>query len=167
MQVLQAGSHKMLYLEIETDVVTEICRQLGLECRVHEGKRVLAIDATATGRQAPLLLFDARDPGNLGWFARCQFYVDGATGNVLQTPLTIANLKDPAGYVLPNGIRVQLAKELPTSFRMPGKQAVTEQVVYGVVFNFLNALLNTGVAVCGGSLIRPLAGRGESNSPRG
>ncbi len=161
MQVLQAGSHKMLLLEIETGVVSEICRQLGLESSLQEGKRVLALDATATGRQAPLLLFDACDPGNLGWFARCQFYVDGVTGNVLQTPITIANLKDPAGYVIPNGIRLQLAKELPASFRLPGKQTVNEQVVYGVVYNFLNALLNTGVAVCGGSLIRPLAGRGE------
>ncbi len=31
----------------------------------------------------------------------------------------------------------------------------------------LSTLLNTGVAVCGGALVRPLAGRGESNSPRG
>jgi hypothetical protein len=50
---------------------------------------------------------------------------------------------------------------------MPGRQPVSEQIVYGVFYNFLNALLNTGVAVCGGALVRPLAGRGESNSPRG
>jgi hypothetical protein len=42
---------------------------------------------------------------------------------------------------------------------MPNKAAVTEQVVYSVLFNFLNALVNTGVGVCGGSVVQPLAGR--------
>ena len=34
-------------------------------------------------------------------------------------------------------------------------------MVYAVVYNFLNALLNTGVGVCGGPIVRPLAGRTE------
>ena len=34
-------------------------------------------------------------------------------------------------------------------------------MVYAVVYNFLNALLNTGVGVCGGSIVKPLAGRTE------
>ncbi len=166
MQVLQAGGHKMLYLELEQDVVSEICRQLSLDCQMKDSKRALQLDI-ASARQAPLLLFDARDPGNLGWFARCQFYIDGQTAQVLQTPITVANMRDPSGYVIPGSVRLQINKELPASFRLPGRQPVSEQVVYGVLFNFLNALLNSGVAVCGGSLVRPLAGRGESNGPRG
>jgi hypothetical protein len=45
---------------------------------------------------------------------------------------------------------------------MPGKQPVSEQVVYAVFFNLLNALLKTGVGVCGGPIVRPLAGRTET-----
>lgn len=166
MQVIQAGTHKMLYLELDSEVVGDICKQLGLEYEIRDSKRSMTVEANAPGRQAPLLLFDARDPGNLGWFARCQFYVDGHTAGVLQTPISVANQRDPGGYVLPNAIKLQITKELPASFKLPGRQPVNEQVVYGVFFNFLNALLNTGVAVCGGSLVRPLAGRGDSNGPR-
>jgi hypothetical protein len=161
MQVLQAGTHKMLYLEIESEVIDNIAGQLGLEMRQKDSKRHVTIDLAVPGRQAPLLLFDASDPGNLGWFSRCQFYVDGLTGTVLQTPISIANQRDMRGHALPNALRVQICKELPASFRMPGRQPVTEQVVYGVLYNLLSALLNTGVAVCGGTTVRPLAGRGE------
>ena len=59
-----------------------------------------------------------------------------------------------------------IAKELPASFRMPGKQPVTEQMVYAVLYNLLNALLNTGVGVCGGTIVKPLAGRTESIGTR-
>lgn len=161
MQVLQAGVHKILYLELDTKVIGEIAEQLGLETRLSDTRRHLTIDLVATGRQAPLLLFDASDPGNLGWFSRCQFYVDGLTGTVLQTPISIANQRDPRGYSQPNAMRVQICKELPASFRMPNRQPVTEQIVYNVLFNLLNALLNTGVALCGGNAVRALAGRGE------
>jgi hypothetical protein len=167
MQVLQAGTHKMLYLELESQVINEITGQFGLDARLKDSKRHLTLDLTATGRQAPLLLFDASDPGNLGWFSRCQFYVDGLTGAVLQTPISIANQRDPRGHAQPNAVRVQICKELPASFRMPGHQPITEQVVYGVLFNLLHALLNTGVAVCGGTAVKALAGRGDSGAPRG
>jgi hypothetical protein len=164
MQVLHAGAHKMLYLELDTKVISDIAGQLGLEARVNDTKRHMTLDLTATGRQAPLLLFDASDPGNLGWFSRCQFYVDGLTGAVLQTPISIANLRDGRGNSQPNAMRVQICKELPAGFRMPGRQPVTEQIVYSVLFNLLNALLNTGVAVCGGNAVKALAGRGEGAS---
>ena len=59
-------------------------------------------------------------------------------------------------------MRVQLLKELPIGFRMPGRQPVTEQMVYAVFFNFLNALVDTGVGVCGGEVVKPLAGRTEA-----
>jgi hypothetical protein len=43
---------------------------------------------------------------------------------------------------------------------------VTEQMVYNVLYNFLNALMNTGVGVCGGKVVRPLAGRTEPQGNR-
>src|SRR5437764_8017927 len=162
MQVLQAGEHKFLLLELETEFVINIARQAGFEPRIEDSARILALDLLAPNRQAPLLLFDAADPGNLGWFSRCQFYVDGRTGAVLQTPICVANQRDRSGRALPHAIRIQIAKELPTSFRLPGKQPVTEQMVYAVLYNLLNALMNTGVGVCGGVVVKPLAGRSES-----
>lgn len=161
MQVLQAGEHKLLLLELDAEFLTAIIKQAGFEFRIDDGPRSVHIDLLAPDRQAPLLLFDAADPGNLGWFSRCQFYVDGQTGTVLQTPLAVANQRDRAGHVVPNALRLRISKELPASFRMPGKQPVTEQTVYAVLHSLLNALLNTGVGVCGGPIIKPLAGRTE------
>ena len=126
----------------------------------------MSLDLSASDRQAPLLLFDAADPGNLGWFSRCQFYVDGQSGNVLQTPMSLANQRDKRGRALANSVRIQITKELPGNFRMPGRQPVNEQVVYAVFFNLLNALLNTGVGVCGGPTVKPLAGRTENIGPK-
>jgi hypothetical protein len=162
MQVLQAGPHKFMLLELDSEFVSSIAKEAGFEYRVEDSPRTLVLDLLATDRQAPLLLFDAADPGNLGWFSRCNFYVDGRTGAVMQTPIAVANLRDRSGHTLPNSVRLQISKELPMTFRMPGKQAVTEQVVYAVLYNLLNALLNTGVGVCGGPVVRPLAGRTET-----
>jgi hypothetical protein len=159
MQVLQAGPHKLLLLELDREFIENIARQAGFEPRFEDQERRVVIDLNAESRQAPLLLFDAADPANLGWFSRCQFYVDGMSGAVLQTPIQLANQRDRQGKALPNSVRLQINKELPASFRMPNKAAVTEQVVYSVLYNFLNALLNTGVGVCGGSVVQPLAGR--------
>jgi hypothetical protein len=166
MQVLKAGSHKLLLLELDTDFIENIARQAGFEFRLQDQSRRLVIDLNAEGRQSPLLLFDAADPANLGWFSRCQFYVDGWSGMVLQTPIQLANQRDRAGRALPHSIRLQINKELPVSFRLPNKAPLTEQMVYAVLYNFLNALLNTGVGVCGGSVVKPLAGRTEPASSR-
>lgn len=159
MQVLQAGTHKILLLELEPELVTDIAKQAGFECRIVDERRVLQVELSAPDRQSPLLLFDAADPSNLGWFSRCQFYVDGNTGNVLQTPLQVANSRDRGGRPLPHTVRVQIVKELPANFRLPGKQPVTEQLVYSVLFNFLQALAQVGVGVCGNGIVKPLAGR--------
>ncbi len=167
MQVMQVGAHKVLYLELQSEPVQEICRELGVDGQVQDTPRAIVVDVRAVDRQSPLLLFDARDPANLGWFARCQFYVDGQTAAVLQTPITVANLKDAWGHVDPNGIRMRINKELPASFRLPGQQPVSEQVVYTVFANFMSALLTKGVAVCGGGLVKPLAGRGDSGVTQG
>jgi hypothetical protein len=166
MQVLEAGKNKYLLLELDPESIGTIARQLGFDFKIDDRGRVLSLDLSATDRQAPLLLFDAADPGNLGWFSRCQFYVDGKSGSVLQTPLWLANQRDRSGRMLTHAVRVQIAKELPGTFRMPGKQPVSEQVVYAVLFNLLNALLNTGVGVCGGPTVKPLAGRTETVGPR-
>lgn len=161
MQVLQAGHHKLLLLELDCDFVENVAKQAGFECHVEETPRAIIVDLKAEGRQSPLLLFDAADPGNLGWFSRCQFYVDGHTGMVLQAPISIANARDRTGRLIAHCLRLQIHKELPVTFRLPGKQAVSEQMVYAVLYNLMNALQNVGVGVCGGPLVKPLAGRGN------
>jgi hypothetical protein len=166
MQVLQAGQYKYLLLELDHDLVSGIVKQAGFEFKIQENERGLMLDLDIPNRQTPLLLFDASDPGNLGWFSRCTFYVDGNTGRVLQTPLTVANVRDTRGRSSPQAVRVQIAKELPAGFRLPGKQPVTEQMVYAVLYNFLQALVNVGVGICGGSVVKPLAGRSEIVGPR-
>ena len=162
MQVLQAGAHKLIYLELQPDMVTSIARQAGFETRAKDGPRILQLDLTARDRQSPLLLFDAADPANLGWFSRCQFYVDGRSGLVMQTPISLANKRDRGGKPQRHAVRLSIAKELPASFRLPGKQPLTEQVFYHLLFNFLNARTQTGVALCGGGVVQPLAGRTET-----
>jgi hypothetical protein len=166
MQVLQAGHHKLLLLELDVEFVSNILKQAGFEFKLDDSTRAITIDLTAPDRRAPLLLFDAADPGNLGWFSRCQFYVDGSTGQILQTPIAVANAMDRSGKVVPNALRLQLFKELPANFRLPGKQPVTEQMVYAVLYNLLNALINVGVGVCGISIVKPLAGRTETFGSR-
>ena len=63
-------------------------------------------------------------------------------------------------------MRLAISKELPATFRLPGKQPLTEQVFYHLLLNFLQALTKTGVAVCGGGVVQPLAGRSESVGSR-
>lgn len=161
MQVLKAGAQKLLLLELDTEFIENIARQAGFDFKLDDQTRRVVLDLNAEGRQSPLLLFDAADPANLGWFSRCQFYVDGSSGLVLQTPIQLANQRDHRGRALPHSIRLQINKELPASFRLPNKTPLTEQHVYAVLHKFLNALLNTGVGVCGGQVVKPLAGHTE------
>lgn len=166
MQVLQAGRHKLILLEIDAATVSALAQQAGFEAKLKESARGILLELTAEQREMPLLLFDAADPANLGWFSRCQFYVDGRTGAVMQTPMTVANKRDRAGRSLSNALRLRIAKELPATFRLPGKQPMTEQVFYAMLNNFLQALIRTGVAICGGSVVQPLAGRSETPGSR-
>ena len=166
MQVLQAGQFKLIYLELQPVTIANIARQAGFETKSKDSQRSIQLDLSAPERQAPLLLFDAADPANLGWFSRCQFYVDGRSGSVMQTPMTLANKCDRSGKAQQNSVRLAICKELPASFRLPGQQALTEQVFYNLLFNFLNALTKTGVAVCGTGVVQPLAGRTESVGSR-
>jgi hypothetical protein len=166
MQVLQAGQHKLILLEIDPAAVSEVAAQAGFDARAKESPGNIMVELTALQRESPLLLFDAADPANLGWFSRCQFYVDGRTGNVMQTPISIANKRDRSNRVVSNALKVRIAKELPASFRLPGRQPLTEQVLYAMLGNLLTALLKTGVAVCGGTAVQPLAGRTEAPGVR-
>src|SRR5450759_2493386 len=117
MQLLQAGHHKFIYLELQPEMVASIARQAGFETRAKDSPRTIHLELTAPVNQGPLLLFDAADPDNLGWFSRCQFYVDGRTGSVMQTPMTLANKRDRGGKAHLNSVRLGIAKELPASFR--------------------------------------------------
>ncbi len=166
MQVLQAGRHKLILLEIDSATISALAQQAGFDARLKESPRGILLELTAEARQTPLLLFDAADPANLGWFSRCQFYVDGRTGSVMQTPMSVANKRDRAGRTVHNGLRMRIAKELPSTFRLPGKQPMTEQAFYGMLNSFLQALMRTGVAICGSSAVQPLAGRSEAPGSR-
>lgn len=158
MQSLQAGEQKLLLLELDRDLIENLARQAGFEMQFEEQSRRVILDLIAEGRQAPLLLFDAADPANLGWFSRCQFYVDGASGNVLQTPIQVANQRDRSGNALPFAIRLQISKELPATFRLPNRAPISERTVYEVLNDFLGALVKHGVAVCGGPVVQALTG---------
>ena len=165
MQFLRAGDQQLIFLELEKELVTGLAKQAGFDCTLQEDPRRLVLELAPANDQEPMLLFDAADPANLGWFSRCQFYVDGRTGAVLQTPLTIANCRDPEGR-LKQSLKVSITKELPAGFHLPGQQSINEQVVYALLYNLLAALRNTGVAVCGGPVVSPLAGRTERTGSR-
>src|SRR3981189_2671063 len=137
MQVLTAGTHKLIYLELQPEMVTNIARQAGFDIRAKDSQRSMHLDLSLPDRQAPLLLFDASDPANLGWFSRCQFYVDGRNGGVMQTPIGLGNKRDRSGHASHNSVRLTIAKELPATFRLPGNQPLTEQVFYHLFLNFL------------------------------
>src|ERR1044071_9955754 len=125
MRVLQAGQHKLILLELDLERVTGIARQAGFEVKSEDTPRSLILDLNAPGRQAPLLLFDAADQANLGWFSRCQIYVEGRAGRIMQTPITRANQRGRTGRSIPYAVRLRIAKQLPSSFHLPGKQAIT------------------------------------------
>ena len=67
MQVLQAGRHKLMLLELETEFIENIARQAGFEFRLDDQERRVVLELSAGGKASPLLLlFDASDPGQPG-----------------------------------------------------------------------------------------------------
>lgn len=158
MRFVQAGTQQFITLEPDHGVIRNVVKQAGYDCSIHDEARRLVLEVHPSAQHDALLLFDAADPANVGWFSRCQFYVDSASGQVLQTPIVLANCTDSEGKILPK-LRLSVLKELPASFQLPGHQSVTEQVVYSLLYNLLAALKETGVAVCGRGGVRPLAGR--------
>lgn len=161
MRFVQAGSQQLIALDPDHSVIRNVVKQAGYDCTIRDETRRLVLEIRPSSPQDALLLFDASDPANVGWFSRCQFYVDSASGQVLQTPIVMANCSDSDGKLLPK-LRISVLKELPASFQLPGRQNVSEQVVYSLLYNLLAALKETGVAVCGQGGIRPLAGRGPT-----
>src|SRR5260370_38764753 len=101
MQVLQAGTQKLLLLELEMEVIGNVAKQAGFQCKVEDGVRSVRLEISAE-RQSPLLLFDASVPGHLGWVSRCQFYVEGTTGVGLETSVLLDNLRDRVGRPMRN-----------------------------------------------------------------
>lgn len=165
MRFVQAGERELIALEPDHEMIRNLATQAGFDCSIEEDDRALTIEVRPQSSRDPLVLFDASDPANVGWFSRCQFYVDGLSGAVLQTPLTLANCRDAKGRVQQK-VRISLSKELPASFRLPGSQAVNEQVVYALLYNLLVALKDTGVAICGKGTVSPLAGRYQKIGPQ-
>src|SRR6201991_3571556 len=119
MQVLQAGRHKLILLEIDPATISAVAQEAGFDTRLRESPRSIVVELKAEQRETPLLLFDAADPANLGWFSRCQFYIDGRNGTVMQTPLILANKRDRGGKAHRNSVKISISKELPASFRLP------------------------------------------------
>lgn len=157
MQVVHAGVEQLIILELDLEFLENVARQAGFTCVLHDEPRFVTMELTAVDRTSPLLLFDAASPTNTGWFSRCQFYVDGSNGRVMQTPLVIANRQERGGKLNPLALRLQVRKELPLSYKLPGQAQVTEQSMYALVFNFLLSVVNNGVGICGGNVVRPLS----------
>lgn len=152
----------MVLLELDPELIRQGAKETGFECKATDHGRCLSLELSAPEREGPLLLFDAANPANTNWFLRCQFYVDGRTGAVLQTPFTVTNQTDAGGRVRTRAVRLSIQKELPAHFKLPGRQAVNERVLYSVLFNLLNAFQNVGVGICGQGPVKPLAGKVES-----
>jgi hypothetical protein len=162
MQLLQAGSHQVVLLELDPDLIRQGAEESGFTCVVEDHPRSVVLELSALDRDNPLLLFDASASTNTGWFSRCQFYIDGRTGSVMQTPFLLANRRDAAGKPHTRAVSLQIRKELPAHFRLPGRQAVNEKMLYSVLFNFLAALQQVGVGICGKGVVAPLTGRGDA-----
>ena len=159
MQLIQAGKHQLVLLEFDQELLRQGAQETGFEIEIDDQPRVTNVTLRARERDTPLLLFDASDPANTGWFSRCMFYVDGRTGAVLQTPFVVGNYYDGSGRLSTKALSLQILKELPQHFRLPGRQPLAEKAIYAVLFNFLNALQKVGVGVCGIGSVRALAGR--------
>ena len=134
MQVFNAGQHKLLLLELDTEFISNIAKQAGFEFKLEEGAAKL--DARThrprqAGSAAAVRCGRSRQP----WL-------------VLAMPILRrrkhrrrppdAHLASPtkrigAGGRCPTVIRLQIAKEIPANFRLPGKQPVNEQMLYAVL----------------------------------
>ncbi|MDE0627347.1 MAG: hypothetical protein OXH99_13180 [Bryobacterales bacterium] len=157
MRYLQAGEQQLVVLDPDNNTLRQLVHQAGYSCKIFPDRRRVKLEVTVLEGGGPLLLFDASDPSNLGWFSRCQFYVDSVSGVVLQTPLVVSNCFTD-GKLARDRVSISVATELPAEFRLPGKRGLTEQVVYALIYNLLTALRETGVALCGAFGIQPLTG---------
>ena len=53
MQVLQAGPHKLLLLELDPEFLGNIIKQAGFEYKLENGQRSVTVDLNAPDRRAP------------------------------------------------------------------------------------------------------------------
>ena len=83
MRYLEAGGQRFVALEPDHEAIRSAAEQAGFNCKINEQPRQLLLEVSPSEVDEQLLLFDASEPSNLGWFSRCQFYVDGLTGAVL------------------------------------------------------------------------------------
>jgi len=51
MQVLQAGPHKFIYLELEADTIATLAKQAGFDSKAKESERLIHLDLSAPARQ--------------------------------------------------------------------------------------------------------------------
>ncbi len=165
MRYVQAGEQRLVVLDPDYQTLHQLAQQAGYSCQITKHSRRVLLEVQMLEANGPLLLFDASEPANLGWFSRCQFYVDSISGVVLQTPLVISNCKK-GDDIDRERLRISMATELPVGFRLPGKRVLSEQVVYAMLYNLLGALRTTGVALCGRSGLEPLTGGRRHGSVR-
>ena len=158
MRFLEAKGREWIAIEPEQELIRSLAEKAGFVCDIVEDSRRLILEIEPASANEPLLLFDAAEPANLGWFSRCRFYVDAVSGKVLQTPLVLANCRDAEGRLL-HKLRVAVEKEVPVGFRLPGRRTVDVQMVYMLLENLLQALFDGGVAICGTGGVVPLTGR--------
>ncbi len=157
MRFIQAGEQKLVALDPDHDTLRQLVQQAGFTCEIQQERRRVKLVVRAVDFSGPLLLFDASDPSNLGWFSRCQFYVDSVSGGVLQTPLVMSNCFE-GDRLVRDRLGISMSTELPAEFRLPGKRGLSEQVVYALLYNLLHALKETGVALCGKRGLQSLTG---------
>ena len=79
MRFVQAGSQQLIALDPDHSVIRNVVKQAGYDCTIRDEARRLVLEVRPSSPQDNLLLFDASDPANVGWFSRCQFYVDSAS----------------------------------------------------------------------------------------
>ena len=68
MQLIQAGKHQLVSLEFDPETLRQSAQETGFEIGIDDQSRVTNVTLRARERDTPLLLFDASDPANTGWF---------------------------------------------------------------------------------------------------
>jgi hypothetical protein len=149
---------------LERDLIVQVAEQAGFTCKITESPRALVAELAADLAKA-LYCFRCRRSGE-SRLVLAMSVLRRRRAAPSATPFVLANVTDRSGRVSGTAVRLQVIKELPAGFRLPGRQQVSEQLVYSVLASFLAALMQTGVAICGGTVVKPLAGRTEATGGR-
>ena len=162
MQVLLAGDHKFLLLELDPDFVANIAKQAGFEYKIEDTKRSLCLDLLAADRQAPLLLFDAADPGQSGLVLAlpvlCRRTIRLRAANSHFGRQSEGSLRPHSAAFHPAPDRQGTARLVSSSRQTAGERADglrRSPQPAECAFEY-------GVGVCGGPAVKPLAGRTET-----